>query len=93
MRTDLHCCFLLWTLQVYFRPDLEDMLQPVGHRLSVRVSVLMCAAADGLVYELTQGWEPSLGQSFEHAVLVLVPVSPDVCPGPGWYDVIDVICV
>ena len=78
---------------MYFRPDIEDLLQPVGQRLSVPVSALMCAAADGLVYELTHGWELSPGQSWEDAVLVLIPVSPDVCPGPGWYDVIDVICV
>ena len=81
------------TIQVYFRPDLEDMLQPVGHRLSVRVSMLTCAAADGLMYELTEGWKLSPGQSWEHAVLVLVPVSPGVCPGPGWYDVADVLFI
>ena len=60
------------TIQVYFRPDLEDMLKPVGHRLSVRVSMLMCAAVDGLMYELTEGRELSPRQSWEHAVLVRV---------------------
>jgi len=81
------------TIQVYFRPDLEDMLKPVGHRLSVRVSMLMCAAVDGLMYELTEGRELSPRQSWEHAVLVLVPVSPGVYLGPGWYDVVDVLCL
>ena len=55
-----------------------------GHRLAVRVSLLMCSAADGLMYELTEGWELSPGQSWEHAVLLLMPVSPDdwmtLCP-------------
>ena len=77
---------------MYFRPDLEVMLQPAGHRRTVPVSLLMRSAADGLLYEITQGWELRPGHSWQQAVLIVVAVPPDVCLGPGWYDVIDVLC-
>ena len=91
MKTDLQYCSLRCTLQVYMRPDLELLLELAGRRLSISAGVLTCSAADGLMSEITQGWELHPGQLWEHAMLLLVPVSHDVCPGPGWYDVVDVV--
>ena len=87
MKTDLQRCSLRCTLQVYLRPDLELLLKLAGRRLSISTGVLTCSAADGLMSEI----ELRPGQLWEHAMLLLIPVSPDVCPGPGWYDVVDVV--
>ena len=71
--------------------SLVSELKPDGQRYLISVKTLMRSTVDGLMLAVTQGWQLSPGQMWAAAVLALVPVVPPLIPGPGWYDVVDVL--
>ena len=60
--------------QVYLRPDVEDMTQVVDGVWRLPVSIVMRSASDGLMYELTQGWQLRQGQAWDEQVLLMTPL-------------------
>ena len=64
------------------------MTQVVDGVWRLPVSIVMRSASDGLMYELTEGWQLRRGQARDEQVLLMMPLRE---VGPRWYSVFNVV--